>query len=102
MIVCECKCGHKFDIENNVVDWVCPKCGSEKWKRITVLSEGTKGVKRTGEHIVLSNALGINPAQIKAATRLNPDEEYAPDGRMVLKSDRHREKMAKRYGMVIY
>ena len=81
---------------------VCPVCGGTgKLRRMVSSTDGIHEIKRSGTKIVYSNALGILPEQIEEAVKLNPDEEYTPDGRMIIRGDRHREKMCDRHGLVV-
>lgn len=47
---------------------------------------------------VYSSSLGINPAQIPEALRTFPHHEYAPDGRMILRSHAQRKRVMKELG----
>jgi hypothetical protein len=50
----------------------------------------------------LSEALGVHPSQIDEARRRFPHHEFAPDGRMVIKSVAHRKKVLKELGYADY
>jgi hypothetical protein len=49
---------------------------------------------------ILSNAAGINPAQIPDALRKFPHHEYAPTGQMIFRSHAQRVRALKDIGMI--
>ena len=48
---------------------------------------------------ILSDALAVHASQIDEAKRRFPHHEFAPDGRMVLRSHRERQRVLKDLGM---
>ncbi len=84
----------------------CRCCGG-KHKLTQMIQRNVSPVKESGKKIVYSRALAIDPSQVKEAVALYPDEEYVVNEKeglayLVLKSDKHREQMAKRHGMVVW
>lgn len=61
-------------------------------------AEQTHSTDQEYDKPVFSNALGIHPNQIPEATRRFPHHEYAPDGRMILRSHAQRKRVMKELG----
>lgn len=47
---------------------------------------------------ILSDGLGVMPKQLDQARALHPDREYMPDGRLVMRSHRDRERYLREDG----
>lgn len=73
----------------------CPHCGAPVSRTAT----GRGGGASTA---YLSDALGVAPNQIAEAKARFPHHEFAPDGRMVIKSPEHRKQVLREIGYADY
>ncbi len=99
--VCD-TCGHRLDevrrIAIRTVPTPCPNpqcAGTCFFDPIASMSPHTD----TGyNQPILSEALGVDPTQIKEAQQRFPDHKFTPDGRMILESHGQRRKILKELG----
>jgi len=98
--VYRCLEGHQTDevraIANRDRSTTCPTCGKKAGRdRVASMRPHTD----TGYNVEqLSDALGIHPDQIPEAKQKFPHHNYAPDGRMIIRSHQERKRVLKDLG----
>lgn len=90
-------CGRfeKFCWLEDVDKQSCPTCNE---KAIRIREDGMAyGAEFSTPY--LSRGMGVMPDQIEEARRLFPHHEFAPDGRMIIRSVKHYDQVRKDLGM---
>lgn len=94
---CDKVADHVLPVDLRYTQQVCPSCGNDDCTR-DLTAEAVHSTDQEYHTPVYSNALGINPAQIPDALKRFPHHEYAPDGRMILRSHAQRKRVMKELG----
>lgn len=98
-----CKCGHAEDFFRPMAKsgdpCPCPKCG-QPMDRDVVAEHGASRHAECEEQY--SDAAGVHPSQIAEAKARFPHHEFTPDGRMIFRGQRHKERCLKDLGFVEY
>ena len=75
----------------------CDKCGRHAFRQA---EPELAAVQTDWPEAILSDAAGIAPEQVAEARGRFKGHDYTPDGRMIFKSKKHRQKCLKDIGMV--
>jgi len=98
----ECDCGFEKEavrpMSQSEDDQPCPHCGKLMRRDYRAELGETSGEKGS----YLSEALGVHPSQIAEAKTRFPHHDFAPDGRMVIKSTAHRKRVLRDIGYADY
>lgn len=98
----KCKAGHHHDRIRTIGDrdaiCPCPKCGKRAKRDVVASMEGQASTDQEYVTPVYSNALAVPPSQIRQAQKRFPHHEFAPDGRMILRSHNHRKRVMRELG----
>lgn len=95
------QCGKNSDhvllVAQRQDDQPCPFCGNEFCRR-DFAAEHVHSTDQGYQTPILSHSLGVAPNQIAEAQRNFPHHEFAPDGRMILRSHAQRKRVMKDLG----
>jgi len=76
---------------------MCQQCSETSMVR-DISAEHVNSTDQEYDRPVLSDSLGVHPSQIKDAQRRFQHHEFAPDGRMVIRSHNQYKKIRKELG----
>lgn len=91
----ECGQFEKFTWASDIDKVVCPVCSNPAPR----LREDSRAYGADFSTPYLSRGMGVMPEQIEEARKLHPHHEFAPDGRMIIRSVRDYDRIRKDLGM---
>lgn len=97
---CKGECGRfeRFTWDTDVEDTHCPVCNGPAEQ----IKESTKPPGLDFDRPLLLRSIGVAPSQIEEAKRRFPDHEFAPDGRMIIRSYQQHKQVLRDLGFTEY